>query len=200
MARPRKNPAAARPRDKEGNIKVAKGGYTSKADDRYELLVLKYFEYDFDRSRAAAACGYSGGPEAMHRLFRHPKVVALIKKKQEEAAKKHELNEEWVISRLMKIADASLGDVLVDMGPEADLLKLTKEQRYALAEYKSEIYVDGKGDNARDVKRVSVKLADKLGALRDLGRRLGLFQDNVKLGASEDLIAALNAGRARLGE
>lgn len=198
MARPRKNPAAARPRDKEGNIKVPKGGYTSKADDRYELLVLKYFEYDFDRARAAAACGYAGGAEAMHRLFRHPKVVALIKKRQEEAAKKHELNEDWVIKRLMSIADASLGDVLIDMGPDADLTQLTKEQRYALAEYKSEIYVDGRGDNARDVKRVSVKLADKLAALEKLGKRLGLFTDKVELNASDELVKALQAGRARV--
>lgn len=167
--------------------------------DRRELLVLKYFELDFNKVAAARACGYKGPERQLSELFRHPETVRLIEERKAKLREKHELNEEWVISRLMKIADASLGDVLVDMGPEADLLKLTKEQRYALAEYKSEIYVDGKGDNARDVKRVSVKLADKLGALRDLGRRLGLFQDNVKLGASEDLIAALNAGRARLG-
>lgn len=168
--------------------------------DRRELLVLKYFEFDFNKVAAARACGYKGPERQLSELFRHPETVRLIEERKAKLREKHELNEEWVISRLMKIADASLGDVLIDMGPDADLTALTKEQRYALAEYKSEIYVDGKGDNARDVKRVSVKLADKLGALRDLGRRLGLFQDNVKLGASEDLIAALNAGRARLGE
>ena len=168
--------------------------------DRRELLVLKYFELDFNKTAAARACGYKGAERQISELFRHPEVVRLIEVEKSKNRKKYELNEEWVISRLMKIADASLGDTLIAMGPEADLLKLTPEERYALAEFKSEIYVDGKGDQARDVKRVSVKLADKLGALRDLGRRLGLFQDNVKLGASEDLIAALNAGRARLGE
>lgn len=183
----------------KGN-KIKRDYHGGSHKDRRELLVLKYFELGFNKVAAARACGYKQAERQISELFRHPEVVRLIEAEKAKNRKKYELNEEWVISRLMKIADASLGDTLIAMGPEADLLKLTPEERYALAEFKSEIYVDGKGDNARDVKRVSVKLNDKLGALRDLGRRLGLFQDNVKLGASEDLIAALNAGRARLGE
>jgi phage terminase small subunit len=162
--------------------------------------VQKYFEFDFDKTAAARACGYKQASSQLSELFRHPEVVRRIEARKAQLREKHELTEDWVISRLMRIADANLGDTLIAMGSDADLLALTKEQRYALAEYKSEIYVDGKGENARDVKRVSVKLVDKLGALDKLARRLGLFQDNVKLSASEDLIAALNAGRARLGE
>lgn len=198
MARPRKNPAAPRPKHVRGNYEVPAGTGTQKINDRHELLVLKYFEYDFNREKAAKACGYKSAAVYTSRLFRHPNVVAMIKKKQAEMAQKHELNEDCVIRRLMTIADASLGDVLIDMGPDADLTALTKEQRYALAEYKSEIYVDGRGDNARDVKRVSVKLADKLAALEKLGKRLGLFTDKVQLDASDELVKALQAGRARV--
>lgn len=199
--RPPKDPVAGpRPRNKEGNLKVPRGQGISSPSDRHELLVMKYFEFDFNKQKAAEACGYSRSAQAIGSLFRHPRVVALIKKRQEAAAKKYELNEEWVIQRLMKIADASLGDVVIEMGPEADLMKLTPEQRYALAEYKSEIYVDGKGDQARDVKRVSVKLADKLAALEKLGKRLGLFTENVKLDASDELVKALQAGRARVSD
>lgn len=199
--RPVKDPVAGpRPRDKAGNLKVPAGQGAYSSADRHEMLVLKYFEFNFDKQRAAEACGYSKSAQAISYLFRHPRVVALIRKHQEAARKKHELTEEWVISRLMSIADASLGDVLIEMGPEADLLKLTKEQRYALAEYKSEIYVDGKGDNARDVKRVSVKLADKLSALEKLGKRLGLFAEKVQLDASDELVKALQAGRTRISD
>lgn len=198
IGRPRKNPEAARPSNVRGNNELPAGQGTKKAEDRYELLVIKYFEHDFNRQKAAEACGYSSESVYTSRLFRHPKVVELIKKKQAEMAEQHELSESWVIQRLMAIADASLGDVLIDMGPDADLTKLTKKQRYALSEYKSEIYVDGRGDEARDVKRVSVKLADKLAALEKLGKRLGLFTDKVELNASDDLIKALQAGRARV--
>jgi hypothetical protein len=37
---------------------------------------------------------------------------------------------------------------------------------------------DGRGENARAVKRVKFKLRDKRAALVDLGRHLGMFQDS----------------------
>lgn len=197
--RPVKDPVAGpRPRNKPGNLKVPRDQKASSHEDRHQMLVMKYFEFDFNKQKAAEACGYAHSAQAISQLFRNPRVVALIRKRQEEAQERYKLTEEWVISRLMKIADASLGDVLIEMGPEADLMKLSKEQRYALAEYKSEIYVDGKGENARDVKRVSVKLADKLAALEKLGKRLGLFTEKVQLDASDELVKALQAGRARV--
>jgi len=38
-------------------------------------------------------------------------------------------------------------------------------------------YVEGRGEDAREVKRVRFKLADKRAALVDLGRHLGMFVD-----------------------
>ena len=40
-----------------------------------------------------------------------------------------------------------------------------------------EDFVDGRGEDARDVRRVKFKLADKKGALVDIGRHLGMFID-----------------------
>src|SRR5438105_4182779 len=41
--------------------------------------------------------------------------------------------------------------------------------------------VNGRGKDARDVKRVRFKLADKQAALVSLGRHLGIFDDKVTL-------------------
>lgn len=44
-----------------------------------------------------------------------------------------------------------------------------------------ETFMDGKGDDAREVKRVKFKLADKRGALVELGRHHGIFKDKQEL-------------------
>jgi hypothetical protein len=58
------------------------------------------------------------------------------------------------------------------------LSKLTRDQAAALAEVTVDDFVDGRGENARAVKRVKFKLHDKRAALVDLGRHIGIFQDS----------------------
>jgi len=43
-----------------------------------------------------------------------------------------------------------------------------------------EDFTDGRGEDARDVRRVKIKLLDKLGALQQIGRHLGMFVDRVQ--------------------
>lgn len=45
---------------------------------------------------------------------------------------------------------------------------------------------------------VKIKLNDKLGALTQIGRHLGMFTDKLEVGASDDLAARLLAGRQRV--
>lgn len=47
-------------------------------------------------------------------------------------------------------------------------------------------YVEGRGGNAREVKRVKFKLADKRAALVDIGRHLGMFKDRLDLSGDVD--------------
>ena len=46
--------------------------------------------------------------------------------------------------------------------------------------------MDGRGEDARDVKRTRFKLADKKAALDDIGRHLGMFTDKIKVGGDEN--------------
>ena len=46
--------------------------------------------------------------------------------------------------------------------------------------------MDGRGDDARDVKRTRFKLADKKAALESIGRHLGMFTDKIKVGGDRN--------------
>ena len=64
-------------------------------------------------------------------------------------------------------------------GPDAfvDLSTLTRDQAAAIQEITVEDYKDGRGENARDVRRVKVKLSDKRAALVEMGKHLGMFRE-----------------------
>ena len=53
-----------------------------------------------------------------------------------------------------------------------DLSTLTCDQAAAIQEVTIEDYRDGRGADARDVRRVKVKLSDKRAALVDMGKHL----------------------------
>jgi phage terminase small subunit len=67
-----------------------------------------------------------------------------------------------------------------DGDPYLDFSTLSRDQAAALTEVTVEDFKDGRGEDARDVRRVKFKLADKRAALVDLGRHLGIFKDRVE--------------------
>ena len=80
--------------------------------------------------------------------------------------------------QLTKIGFANIQDY-VRIGPDGDPVldfeNLTRDQAAALQEVTVETYMEGRGKNAREVKKVRFKLADKRAALVDLGRHHKLF-------------------------
>jgi phage terminase small subunit len=93
---------------------------------------------------------------------------------------KYNVTAERVIGELAKIGFANMQDYLKigDNGePIFNYAAITRDQAAAIQEIIIEEYVTGRGENARDVRRIRFKLADKRAALTDLGRHLGLFVD-----------------------
>ncbi len=141
-------------------------------------------EYQIDQvaTQAAIRAGYSAGTAHVQgsRLLSNVKVREAIAKAQAKAAAKVEVTVERVVNELAKIAFANMQDYMAATpggDPYLDFSKLTRDQAAALAEVTVEDFVDGRGEDARAVKRVKFKLHDKRAALVDLGRHLGMFQD-----------------------
>jgi len=96
-----------------------------------------------------------------------------------ERAERTRLTADWVVDELRKLAGANMADYMrstPEGDPYLDFSSLTRDQTAALAEVTVEDFVDGRGEDARAVKRVKFKLHDKRAALVDLGRHLGLFE------------------------
>jgi phage terminase small subunit len=60
-----------------------------------------------------------------------------------------------------------------------DHSSLTREQAGAIQEITVDEYVEGRGDEARIVKKVKIKLSEKRGSLELIGRHLGMFPTRI---------------------
>jgi phage terminase small subunit len=101
-----------------------------------------------------------------------------------KAIEKLAITKESVLGELAKIGFANMADYMTvgpDGAPTLNFKDLTREQAAALIEITVEEFRDGRTD-AREVRRVKFKLADKKGALVDLGKHLGLFIERHEIG------------------
>jgi phage terminase small subunit len=100
-------------------------------------------------------------------------------------SKRTEITQDNVARELAKLGFANMGDYITST-PAGDpefvpFDKLTRDQTAALSEVTIDDYVDGRGEGARDVKRVRFKLQPKIEALDKLGRHLGMFVDRTRI-------------------
>jgi phage terminase small subunit len=127
---------------------------------------------------------------AFGRLMKDKAFAARIDDLQAEAAEGAVATARQVLEELTRIALVNMLDYM-KVGPNGepvlDFSSLTRDQAAVLHEVTVDTYVEGRGDEAREVKRVRFKLCDKLGALRDLGRHHKLFTDKTELDVGKTL-------------
>jgi len=98
-----------------------------------------------------------------------------------------------VLQELAKLGYSNMTDFVVlqyDGTPQFDVSGLTRDQFAAVQEMTIDTYIEGSGDDGREVRSVKVKLAPKTPALEALGRHLKLFTDVIQTNetASGDII------------
>jgi len=135
---------------------------------------------DLNGKQAAIRAGYSDRTAASQAsdLLNYPNVQDALSFAMKQIADKAQLTAQMVIDELRKIGFANMQDFMsagADGDPVLDFSRLTREQAAALQEVTVDSYMDGRGDDAREVKRVKFKLADKRAALVDLAKHLGVI-------------------------
>ena len=136
---------------------------------------------DANATQAAIRAGYSesNARQQGHRLLTKANVADAIEKAQAERAERVQVTADEVLAELKKLGFSNMLDyatVQADGTAYVDLSSLTREQAAAIQEMTVDEYTEGRGEDARPVKKVKVKLVDKKGTLELLGRHLGLFK------------------------
>lgn len=177
---------------------------------RIQFLVDCYFgEAQFDQLKAARMACYKSASGYVSKLFQRDDVKRAIAQREAENRERFHINEDSIMQELAKIGFTSMGDMaLIGFTPDGDLdlTKLTKAQRAAISSVKTKVRKEKVFDEAtgdyitQPIREVEIKLWDKVGALVNLGKHIGMFKERVEITAEEDVIAALNAGRRRMSQ
>jgi phage terminase small subunit len=122
-------------------------------------------------------------------LLKNGNVSVTVAKRQEKIAERHNITVDKIVRELATLGFSNMLDYMTipaDGDAFVDLSKLSREQASAIQELVVEDYKDGRGEDARDVKRIKFKLYDKKAALVDLGKHLGMFIDRSEVGKPGD--------------
>ena len=136
---------------------------------------------------AYKAAGYKAKDRAADanasRLLTIANVAARVAELQKEAAQGAVMTGREVLEELSRIGRANMLDYM-KIGPDGDpvlnFAKLTRNQAAALVEVTVEDFLDGRGEDAREVRKVKFRLTDKRGALDLLGKHFGLFRERME--------------------
>lgn len=157
----------------------------SELNERQKRFIAEYL-VDLNATQAAIRAGYS--EKTAHstgcRLLKQADIAASLAKHQEARAERVGITADMVLEELARIGFANIYDYmrLTEQGDAfVDLSELTREQAAAISEVTVEDFKDGRGEKARDVRRVKFKLHDKRPALVDIGKHLGMFVDRKEI-------------------
>lgn len=166
--------------------------------DKQELFCKEYL-IDLNATQAAIRAGYSekSASEIGNENLRKPQIQERIQKLQSKRNKRLEITADRVLAEYARIGFASVKsftNVTSGGDPFIDLSNMDEDEWAAVSEIQVDDYTDGRGEYARDVKKVKVKLHDKLKALDAMAKHVGVGQEQEKEPvSSEDVAAALLA-------
>lgn len=156
----------------------------AKLNDKQKRFVEEFL-IDLNATQAAERAGYSKSTARQQgsRLLSNADIADAVAMAQERRSKRTEIDADSVLKELAKIGFANMEDYIqvVDGDAYVDLSGLTRDQAAAISEVTVEDFKDGRGDDARDVRRVKFKLSDKRAALVDIGKHLGMFVERREL-------------------
>jgi phage terminase small subunit len=135
---------------------------------RYRIFAKEYVT-DLNATQAAIRAGYSKktAMTTAYRLLRKPEIQQIVQKEMKARCEDIELDTDWVLDRLKRIADSNLQDICDEDGNPLPIAKISKDLAYTIKKMKRTI---GKGSVSHEY-----VLNSQLTALELLGKYLGMW-------------------------
>lgn len=147
-----------------------------------EQRFVEEYCVDLNATQAAIRSGYSrrSAAEIASENLRKPQIAKAVADYKAALAARACRTRADIERELEKMGFANLLDYFhIDASgqPHIDLSAVTRDQAAAVTEITVDDYVDGRGEDARDVKRVRIKMADRRASLMDLAKLRGWVVD-----------------------
>lgn len=174
-----------------------------------DLQVLNaYMTNGYVKAKAMLAGGFSPSTPP-GQVFNKPLVKAELQRRLDELhntlQEKYNIDKEWIEHQYARMVVA--GRILAkfkkigeDGAPYWDFTEATEEELSLFDGMTVETYKEGRGESAREVKKVKIDLPDRKGALDSLARTHGLFQDKVEITGHLSVAARLIEARKRVNQ
>lgn len=153
-------------------------------------------------TQAAISAGYSEKSARTQgaRLIANANISEEIERRRNAISKrvlgKYEVTRERIVEELAKLGFSNMADYTAIEGSDIvlDMTEVTRDQMGAIKEITSEVYTEGRGEDAQRVKRTKFSLYDKRAALMDLAKLEGHVVDRQQLsGPNGGPIQTMNA-------
>lgn len=176
-----------------------------KLNPRHARVIDEYLVNGMNKNDAMRSQGYEIKKESgkMHCVFHRPDVTEEIDRRLKAMADKVDVSVGWVLERLKRQATA--GERLAryrQVGDDGvlywDFTGAPDEDLALIQDMATDIYVEGRGQDAREVKKFKITLPNSKDALDSLARYLGMFKDRIDVGVSDSLAELIAKGRARI--
>lgn len=168
-------------------------------NDKQARFVEEYL-VDLSATQAAIRAGYSARTAYAQgsRLLSHVEVAAAIRTAMDARAARTEITQERVLTELAKIGFADVRRLFTPTGGMVPPSDLDDDIAPAVSSIEVVERPIRNADGEIEVEHVrKVRLNDKLGALTQIGRHLGMFLDKVELSGRIGLADRLDAARRR---
>ena len=161
--------------------KKKEGAEMAKLREKQQRFVEEYL-IDLNGTQAAIRAGYSPKTANVQaaRLLTNVSIKMEIDKAIAERSRRTGVTQDRVIDELAKLAFVKITDIVdkdVEIKEDVSDEDLACIESMKIKKYESDAGVS--------IER-EVKIFSKLNALRDLGKHLGMFKDNVEISASEE--------------
>ena len=170
-------------------------------NQKREAFLQEYLK-DLNGQAAAIRAGYSkktAARQAYDILNKDDEAKARLQELIEARNDRTKISQDDVVHELAKIAFGGLGRFIKRTAagdPFIDISDVEDADLNLLSEVTIEDFTDGRGEDARDVRKIKIKTLDRLSALDKLARHLGVYADSEKRlggkGSVGDLLAAIN--------